>query len=122
MESTLNLNVTGLPVLVVAVGFIVVFSAPVWLAARVVGADFPTLLRSAVSLAVGAIGSVVSVAAGGGVAFLLAPAAFLLSFKFILGTSFIGAIVLAILSLAGYVAMVHFIGAGFSLSGGTAAA
>lgn len=117
----MNLSISGLPALAIAVGFIVVFSLPVWLAARVVRAEYPTLLRSAMSLVVGAIGSVIGLAIGGGLALLLAPVAFLLSFKFVLGTSFLGAMVLAVLSLAGYAAMVHFIGGGFNVSGGAAA-
>jgi len=36
-EAAVNLHMSGLPVLIVQVGFIVVFSAPVWLAARIVG-------------------------------------------------------------------------------------
>jgi hypothetical protein len=45
-------------------------------------------------------------------ALLLAPLAFLLAFKYVLGTSFLGAIGLAVVALLGYVAMVHFIGSG----------
>jgi hypothetical protein len=112
-----NLSVTGLPALIVQVGFIVVFSAPVWLAARLVGAANPTLLRAVLSLIAGAIGSAISIALGGGFALLLAPLSFLLAFKFVLGTSFLGAIGLALVALLGYAAMIHFIGAGISLSG-----
>jgi hypothetical protein len=111
-----NLQLSGLPVLIIQVGFIVVFSAPVWLAARIVGAKHPALLRAALSLIVGAIGSAISIALGGGFALLLAPLAFLLAFKYVLGTSFLGAIALAVLALLGYVAMVHFFGSGISIS------
>ena len=110
----MNLNISGLPAIAIAIGFIAVFSLPVWLAARVVGADSATLLRSAASLVVGAIGAFIGIAVGGGFALLLAPASFLLSFKFVLGTSLVGAVVLA---LAGYAAMVHFLGAGFNVTG-----
>jgi hypothetical protein len=116
-----NLNISGLPAIAVAVGFIVVFSLPVWLASRVVGAGSPTLIRAAMSLVVGAIGSVISAAIGGGAALLLAPLSFLLSFKFVLGTSILGSIVLAVLALAGYAAMIHFIGGGINISDGAAA-
>jgi hypothetical protein len=114
----MNLSVSGLPALIVQVGFVVVFSAPVWLAAKLIGAQHPTLLRAALSLIVGVVGSVVSIAAGGGWALLLVPTAFLLAFKFILGTSLIGAIGIAIIAVIGYAAMVHFIGSGFAVSGG----
>jgi len=60
----MNLSISGLPALVIVVGFIVVFSLPVWLASRVVGADRPTMLRSAFSLLVGAIGSLVATLVG----------------------------------------------------------
>jgi hypothetical protein len=112
-----NLNVTGMPAIIIQVGFIVVFSAPVWLGARMVGAQHPTIIRSALSLFVGAIASAVCIVWGGGFAWLLAPLAFLFSFKFILGTSFIGSIGLAIIALAAYVAMIHFIGGAFTVSG-----
>lgn len=113
----MNLNISGLPAIVVTVGFIVVFSLPVWLASRVVGAERPTLLRSALSLIAGALGSVLSAVISGGFALILAPLCFLLAFKYLLGTSFLGAIVLAVLSIAGYAAMVHFFGAGLNVTG-----
>jgi len=112
-----NLNVYGLPAIIIQVGFIVVFSAPVWLAAKMVGAANPTLIRSVLSLFVGVIGSVAGVAFGGGFALLLAPLAFLLAFKYVLGTSLLGSIGIAIIAVAGYAAMIHFIGAAFSVSG-----
>jgi hypothetical protein len=113
----MNLNVSGLPALIVQVGFIVVFSAPVWLAARVVGAQHATLLRAIASLILGAIGSFVGIFVGGGWALLLAPLAFLFAFKWVLGTSFLGSIGLALVALFGYWAMVHFIGSAFTVTG-----
>jgi hypothetical protein len=115
--TTMNLSMSGLPAIVVQVGFIVVFSAPVWLAAKMVGAERPTLIRAALSLIVGVIGSIVGIAVGGGWALLLVPVAFLLAFKFILRTSLLGAIGIAVITVAGYAAMVHFIGAAFTVSG-----
>ena len=112
----MNLQLSGLPALIVQAGFIVVFSAPVWLAAKIVGAKHPTLIRAAMSLIVGAIGSAASILLGGGYALLLAPLAFLLAFKYVLGTSFLGAIGLAVVALLCYVAMVHFLGSGVSVS------
>jgi hypothetical protein len=113
----MNLTMSGLPALVVQVGFIVVFSAPVWLAAKIVGAERPTLIRAALSLFVGVIGSIVGVAVGGIWALLLVPLAFLLAFKLILGTSLFGAIGIAVITVAGYAAMIHFIGSAFTVSG-----
>jgi hypothetical protein len=51
------------------------------------------------------------------VGFILIPLSFLLAFKYVLGTSFLGAIGLAIVAILGYVAMVHFLGSGFDFSG-----
>lgn len=111
------MTMSGLPALIMQVGFVVVFSAPVWLAARVVGANHPTLWRSILSLVVGIVGAAIGVATTGALALLLAPLAFLLSFKYVLGTSFLGSILLALVAALGYAAMVHFIGAGFSVTG-----
>lgn len=113
----MNLSVTGLPALAIAVGFIVVFSAPVWLAAKVIGAAHPTLLRAALALLVGSIGAVTGAAVFGAAVLLLAPLSFLLSIKYILGTSFPGAVIVAMLAAAGYVALVHFVGGGLSATG-----
>ncbi len=112
----MNVHVSGLPALVVAVGFVVVFAAPVWVAARVVGAAHPTLFRAAVALVVGTVGSVAGIALGGGWALLLAPLAFLLAFKSVLGTTLPGAIALGLLAVLGYAAMAHFFGDGVALT------
>jgi hypothetical protein len=114
-----NLSISGLPAIAIQIGFIVVFSAPVWLAAHIVKADHPTLLRSAISLVVGTIGAFAGMAVGGGAALLLAPLSFLLAFKFVLGTSFFGSVILAVVALVAYAAMVHFIGGGVNFSNGT---
>jgi hypothetical protein len=113
----MNLSVSGLPAIIVQVGFVVVFSAPVWLAAKMVGAERPTFIRAALSLIVGVIGSIVGIAAGGIWALILVPLAFLLAFKMILGTSLFGALGIAVITVAGYAAMIHFIGAAFTVSG-----
>jgi hypothetical protein len=103
-------TVTGLPAIIIWVGFLVVFSAPVWLAARMVGARHPTLVRSICALVLGLIGAIVCLALTGWAAFVLAPLSFLLAFRFLLGTSFFGAIALALLAAAGYAAMIYFTG------------
>jgi hypothetical protein len=108
-------TVTGLPAVIIWVGFLVVFSAPVWLAARMVGAEHPTLWRSILALMLGLVGAIVSFALTGLAAFVLAPLSFLLAFRFVLGTSFFGAILLGIVAAAGYAAMIYFIGSGFSV-------
>lgn len=105
----MNFSLTGLPALIFLIGFVVVFSAPVWLAARLIGAKHPTLWRAIASLATGMLVSVLLAILTGPWVLLLTPVGFLLSFKYILGTSFLGAVLLAILAALGYAAMGYFI-------------
>jgi len=111
-----NFVVTGLPVIAFGVGFVVVGSLPVWFGAQVAGAGKPTLIRSALSLIVGIIGSLLGGMAGMPLALLIAPLSFLLAFKFILDTSFLGALLLCIVAVIGYFLMAKFIGGGFSVN------
>lgn len=108
----MSFNLTGLPALIFLVGFVVVFSTPVWLAARVIGAKYPTLWRAVASLAAGMLVAFLLAILTGPWGFLLAPIGFLLSFKYILGTSLLGSVLLAILAGLGYAAMGYFIGSG----------
>lgn len=110
----MSFNLTGLPALIFLVGFVVVFSTPVWLAARVIGAKYPTLWRAVASLAAGMLVAFLLAILTGPWGFLLAPVGFLLSFKYILGTSLLGSVLLAILAGLGYAAMGYFIGGGIS--------
>jgi len=111
-----NFVVTGLPVLAFGVGFVVVGSLPVWFGAQITGAGRPTLIRSALSLIVGIIGSLLGGLAGMPLALLIAPLSFLLAFKFILDTSLFGALLLCIVAVIGYFLMGKFIGGGFSVN------
>jgi hypothetical protein len=101
----MSFNLVGLPALIFLVGFVVVFSTPVWLAARIIGAKHPTLLRAVASLVVGNLGAFLLALLTGPWVFLLAPVGFLLSFKYILGTSLLGSVLLAIVAGLGYAAM-----------------
>ena len=111
------LSISGLPVIALEVGAVILFSLPVWLAAKMVDATHPTLLRSITALFIGLLCTLVSVAVAGGAALFLAPLFFFFSFKFVFGTTFFGALILCILAAIGYAAMVHFIGADFSFTG-----
>ena len=111
-----NFVVTGLPVIAFGVGFVVVGSLPVWFGAQVTGAGKPTLIRSALSLIAGIIGSILGGMAGMPLALLIAPLSFLLAFKFILETSFFGALLLCIVAVIGYFLMGKFIGGSFSVN------
>jgi hypothetical protein len=113
----LVLTLTGLPAIVAFVGYVVVFSAPVWVAARLVGAEHSALLRAIGALAVGAGGVFFIAVFAGTWVFLLAPLVFLFSFQYILGTSVLGSVLLAILAGLAYAAMGYFFGGG-SFSGG----
>ena len=108
----MSLALTGLPALIFFVGFVVVFAAPVWLAARVVRARHPTLLRAVAALAAGMTGTFVVALFAGPWALLLAPIVFVLSFKYVLGTSVLGSVLLAIVAAAGYAAMGWWLGGG----------
>lgn len=110
----MNFVLTGLPAIIFLVGFVVVFSAPVWVAARVVGARHPTLLHAVGSLTVGMLASFLLTMLTGPWVFLLTPLAFLLSFKYVLGTSLLGSVLLAILAGLGYAAIAYFVGGSFS--------
>jgi hypothetical protein len=110
----MSMTVTGLPALILLVGFVVVFAAPVWVAARVVRARHPTLLRSVASLMAGTFGTFVLALLVGPFALLLAPVVYVLSFKAVLGTSLLGSILLAIVAAAGYALMGWWLGGGFT--------
>lgn len=109
----MNFSLTGLPAIIFLVGFVVVFSAPVWLAARIVGAKHPTLLHAVASLVAGMLASFLLAMLTVPWVFLLSPLFFLLSFKYVLGTSLLGSVLLAILAGLGYAAMAHFVGGTF---------
>ena len=99
---------SGLPLIALAVGFVVVFAVPVYLAARMVGAANATLMRSSLSLIVGTGLALASVIFGGVVAFVLVPASFLVAFKFVLGATFVEAFLLGVLALIGCALIVKF--------------
>ena len=109
-------SISGLPALAWTLGFAVLGSLPVWAAAKLVGAADATLMKSGVSLVVGTVIALGSASFAGGWALLIAPIAYLLAFKFILKTSLLGALILAVLALAGYAAMFKVIGGGMQFS------
>jgi hypothetical protein len=111
-----NVNFTGIPALAWGVGFVVIGAAPVWLAAKITGAGNATLMRSIISLVIGAVCGLIGLSIGGPFAILLAPIAFLLSFKFVLDTSILGSVILGCLAMAGYFVMAKFIGGSFSIT------
>lgn len=108
----MNLHLSGFPALLLQLGFVLAFALPVWLAARLVGARHPTLLRAAGALVLGVALAFASLLLTGPWALLLAPLAFLFAFSRVLGTSFGGAVVVALIVVAGYAAMLHFLGSG----------
>jgi hypothetical protein len=83
--------------------FVSLLAGPIWLMARGLGADHPTLGRAVFALLLGAVGTYASLFLGGNWVWLLAPLAFLLAFKSVLGAAVPGAMALAMLALAGHV-------------------
>ncbi len=106
----------GLPVIALQVGFILIAATPVWFGAKVTGAGRPTLIMSVLALLLGTAGSILGLIFGGVAALIIAPLAFLLSFKFVLDMSFGGAFLLCIITVAGYFLMAKFIGGGVSFN------
>lgn len=109
-----TITISGLPTLAWQAGFIVVASVPVRLAAKTTGAAPATLLRLSASAYRQHRDGCHS--AAGGQTLMMVPLAHLLAFKFILGTNFFGAIVLAVLVLAGCGAVSALIGSGTNFS------
>ena len=110
----MNLNISGLPVIVILVGFVAVFSTPVWLAARLVGASKPTLLRSALALAVGTVLAATATHLAGGWGLVLVPLAYLLAFRWVLDATLGEAFLLGIAALIFYALMFKLFGASIS--------
>lgn len=110
-----TLALSGIPAIAWAVGFVVVGALPVWIGAKITGAENPTLVRSILALVAGTIGSIIGMVIGMPLALIIAPISFLLAFKFILETTFFGALMLGIVSVIGYFLMAKFIGGGFSV-------
>jgi hypothetical protein len=108
----------GLPALALEIGFVLLLVLPVYLAAKIVRAAHATLLRSGLSLILSTFLMVLGFLVTGAGGFLIAPLAFIASFRFVLGTSFFGALCLALLALLFYALMVHFVGGGFSFGPG----
>jgi len=112
-----GIELSGLPVLIIVVGTVIVGAVPVWFAAKIVGAGNATLPGAILAMIAGAVGVAAALFTApiiGGWALLLAPIAYLMAFKSILQTSFFGAIILVILSIALSVAMGKIFGGGIS--------
>ena len=99
---------TGGISIVYLIVFVAIASIPIWFGAQVTGAAHPTLLRSMLSLVTGVIGSFIGMFFGFPLALLIAPLAFMCSFKFILDMSFSGAIMLCIIAVLGGALMIKF--------------
>ena len=110
MVNDMNVTFVGLPAYAIVLGYILFLSIPVWLAAKFVGARSATIPRAMLSLFLGAIFALVGGAVFSSVAFIMLPLGFLISFKYVLDTSFFGAFVLGVLAVAGYFALVQIVG------------
>jgi hypothetical protein len=105
----MDLKVSGLPLIALSAGFVLVFATPVWIAARMVGANNATLLRSAMALILGTICAVLSCFTGAA-ALVLVPLSFLLAFKFLLETTLGEAFLLGVLAVLGSALMIKVFG------------
>ena len=105
----MNFYLTGLPAFALAIGFIIIGAAPVWLAAQLTAAKHASMARAVASLFLGVAGCVISASFFPLWSPLLVPLSYLLSFKWTLGTSFFGAILLGVLAVLGYVALIYFL-------------
>ena len=101
----------SLPLIALALVLSVV---PVWIAAKVVGTGRQEFLRVALALAVAtvlAVALLMTLSIGWGL--LLAPIVFVLTFSWLLETSFVAAFVLCLLSMAFQVVLSKLFGAAF---------
>lgn len=105
----MTFTMSGLTTIFFWVVFIVAFALPAWAATKITGPKDTSLARTIFALFVGVIAALACSVFGGFLSVLLVPACFLLAFKFVLGTSILGALMLGMLALAGYAAMIHFI-------------
>jgi hypothetical protein len=80
----------------------VLASTPVWAAARFVDADWPTMGRAMTALTIVIGASMLGLAFVGMHGLWLAPLTFLLSIRYVLGTTFLGTFTVALLALIGY--------------------
>jgi hypothetical protein len=111
----------GMTAIIMSIGITIVIAAvPVWFGAKVTDATNPTLIRSILALLAGTIGAIAGFKVAGGLGLLIAPISYLLSFKFILGTSLFGAMILGILSITGYFLMGKFMSSAFNVNNDTA--
>ena len=104
------MTITGLPLLILLVGSLVVYAAPVWLAARIVGAQYPTLLRAILSLLLASALAGASLTLTGPFALVLVPLSFIAAYMWVLGASFGQSLLLGLLSILGYALMMWLFG------------
>ena len=90
-----GLGLTGLAWLV---GIAAIGTAPIWFAAKVVGAEQATVVRSALAMLLTVVGTFVSLVIVGSAAFVLVPIICVVIFKYVLDTSFLGAFILMIIA------------------------
>jgi hypothetical protein len=101
----MGLEAGSLPLVVHSAGVVVLASTPVWAAARFVDADWPTMGRAMAALTIVIGASMLGLSFFGMHGLWLAPAIFLLSIRYVLGTTFFGTFTVAFLALIGYGAL-----------------
>lgn len=100
----MNLEASALPMVVNAAGVVVLASTPVWAAARFVDADWPTMGRAMAALSIVIGVSILGLGFLGMPGLLFAPVVFLVSIRYLMGTTFLGTFTVALLAVIGYMA------------------
>ena len=109
-------TMSGMPVLIIEIGTMVVTAMPIWLGAKAVGAGKATLLRAMAAIVVAVLASIPVTMIAGGLSLILVPLTILLSFKYILDTSLTGALMLSVIAVAIYFAEDKLIGGSISIT------
>lgn len=110
----MGLEAGSLPLVVHTAGVVVLASTPVWAAARFVDADWPTMGRAMAALSIVIGVSILGLSFVGMHGLWLAPVVFLLSIRYVLGTTFLGTFTVALLAVIGYMAVNDALGENMS--------
>jgi hypothetical protein len=110
----MNLEASTLPMVVNAAGVVVLASTPVWVASRFVDADWPTMGRAMAALTIVIGVSILGLTFLGMNGLLLAPLVFLVSIRYLMGTTVLGTLTVAMIAVIGYMAFTDALGTNVS--------
>lgn len=104
-----QVNITGWPAIAWSLGYVILAASPIWLAAKLTGARHASLLRAILALFGSTLINTGLVYILGHHAWWLSIIAYLLAFRFILGSSFLGGVFLGLLAMLGYALLGHYL-------------